>query len=97
MAQEVLLDNYLQEGNNQLVLATDGSFALKEKDLQLFQNGAANGKQVNICVVGFGDNKNSLQSLKKTAKRFNARYLHIDKSENANDALLDEVKKNSKR
>lgn len=97
MAQNVLLENYLPDGNNQLVLATDGSFALKEKDLQLFQNGAVNGQPVNICVVGFGNNKNSLQSLKKTAKRFKARYLHIDKSENANDALLDEVKKNSKR
>ncbi|HZG01767.1 MAG TPA: VWA domain-containing protein, partial [Chitinophagales bacterium] len=97
MAHEVLLENYLDQGNNQLVLATDGSFTLKESDLKLFSNGTIDGKPLNICVTGFGQNKDAIKSLRKTSKRFNGKFIHIDKSEHATNALLDEVKQNSRK
>jgi len=96
-AHDVLFDNYLPDGNNQLVLATDGSFSLKESDLQLFNSGTENDRPVNVCVAGFGRNEEALKSLKKTSKRFSGRFVRIDRSEQATDALLDEVKKNSRR
>ena len=97
MAHDVLLENYLDQGNNQLVLATDGSFTLKESDLKLFNNGTIDGKPLNICVTGFGHNKDAIKSLKKTSKRFNGKFIHIDKSEQATNALLEEVKQNSRK
>jgi uncharacterized protein YegL len=96
ITHEVLIDNYISGGNNQIVMATDGAFELKEKDLALFNNGTAEiDKQVNFSILGFGKSKDARKALKKIADKFRGSFIYISSSDDAEKALLNEIKRNS--
>lgn len=98
LAHDVVIDNYITDGNNQLIIATDGSFSLTEKDLNLFRDGTANNKPLTVLVIGFGKNKDAQKGLREMARKFQGSYTLIRKDqEESNRALLEEIKKNSRK
>lgn len=97
MAYDVVTEHYISNGNNQLIIASDGAFTLKEKDLNLFKGGAANNQPLIVSVIGFGKNKDAQKGLKDMAKQFKGSYIHISNPGDAERALLDEIKKNSRK
>lgn len=98
LAHDVVFDNYITDGNNQLIIATDGSFSLTEKDLNLFRDGTANNKPLTVLVIGFGKNKDAQKGLREMARKFQGSYTLIRKDqEESNRALLEEIKKNSRK
>lgn len=97
MAYDVVTEHYISNGNNQLIIATDGAFTLKEKDLNLFKGGAANNQPLTVSIIGFGKNKEAQKGLKDMARQFKGSYIHIADAGEADRALLDEIKKNSRK
>ncbi len=97
LAYDVVTEHYISSGNNQLIIASDGAFTLKEKDINLFKGGAANNQPLTVSVIGFGKNKDAQKSLKQMAKQFHGNYIYIANSGDAERALLDEIKKNSRK
>jgi Ca-activated chloride channel family protein len=97
LSYDVMVENYITNGNNQLIIATDGAFTLKEKDLNLFNGGAANNQPIKVSIIGFGKNKDAQKGLRQMAKQFKGSYIYIANSNDAERALLDEIKKNSRK
>ncbi len=97
LAYDIVTEHYINDGNNQLIIATDGVFALKDKDLNLFKGGAAKNQPLTVSVIGFGKNKDAQKSLKEISKQFHGSYIHITNADEADRALLDEIKRNSRK
>ncbi len=96
-AYELAWDNYKSDGNNQVIIATDGQFNSpdfsEKKLLTLIQDNALKG--VSLTIIGFGNNSQSRSRMTKMAKIGMGNYLHISDESSVNQILIDEIKKNS--
>lgn len=91
---EVALKHYLSDGNNQIILATDGKFRFSEEDQQKFLTRQGNQKVI-LSTVAFGHDKDALENLQSIAKRGNGSFIHIKNRAKAKEALLNEIKDKS--
>lgn len=91
---DVALKNYIQNGNNQIILATDGKFRFYPDDqkLYLFKQG---DKQVKLSTMAFGNDKDALKNLKEIAEIGKGNFIHIKNRSKAKEQLLEEIKQNS--
>jgi Mg-chelatase subunit ChlD len=91
---DVALKNYIEGGNNQIMLATDGKFRFDPEDQQTYitKQGI---KQVKLTTIAFGEDKEAMKNLKEIAKIGNGNFIHIKSKIKAKDQLLTEVKENS--
>lgn len=94
MAYATAVSNYIEGGNNQVILATDGIFKLTANDEKLFASDST--KKVKLSVLGFGKDKWSLDKLRLLAKKTGGNFIHITDSETS-VALLEEIKTNSRK
>jgi len=92
---DVLLRNYIEGGNNQILMATDGQFNFYEKDEQEFHNKQI-GKPIVLSTIGFGNEKKALQNLKGIAAKGNGSFIHIKNSKQSAEMLLEEIRKRSR-
>lgn len=98
LAHKMVTDNYIDGGNNQIILATDGTFHIHDKDMDLFlKNDAQVHKHIMVTILGFGNDKDSLHQLKKLSSTLDGHYIYITDEDEAKDVLLKEIKKNSRR
>jgi Ca-activated chloride channel family protein len=83
MAYEEALKNYIQDGNNRVIMGTDGDFnvGLTDTDAicEFVQNYAAKGIYITICGFGSGNLNDSM--MEKVSNSGNGTYEYID-SEN---------------
>jgi len=91
---DVALKNYIEEGNNQIMLATDGKFRFDPEDQQTYiiKQGI---KHVTLTTIAFGEDKEAMKNLKEIAKIGNGNFIHIKNKLKGKDQLLEEVKRNS--
>lgn len=91
---DVALKNYIPNGNNQIILATDGKFRFYPDDqkLYLFKQG---DKQVKLSTMAFGNDKDALKNLKEIAEIGKGNFIHIKNRSKAKEQLLEEIKQNS--
>ncbi|MBK8808241.1 MAG: VWA domain-containing protein [Bacteroidales bacterium] len=91
-------NNFKPNGNNQLILATDGEFSgAQQSEIQLIEQIQSHvSKGIIMSIVGFGNDKESLDRLKKMAKIGGGQFLHIQNNEQSMQLLVDEIKENSK-
>ncbi len=91
-------NNYISNGNNQIILATDGEFRNNDTQLkELNDYVRRKGKKgILLSVVGFGQNKDAARLMRRLAYSGQGEYVNVEHAEDAEDVLLDEVKKNSK-
>ncbi len=94
MAYKLLKESYLEGGNNQLVLATDGIFKLSPKDEILISSDSL--KQINFSILSFGTDKWALDRLRILAQKNNGNFMFIN-NEDATATLLEDVKLKSKK
>ncbi len=93
MAYEVAMDNFIEGGNNRVIMATDGdlnvgisdpdeleSFIEKKKDSGVF-----------LSVLGFGDGNYKDDRLERLADCGNGNYSYIDSKTEARKVLVDEM------
>ncbi len=91
---EVALKHYLGNGNNQIILATDGKFRFTEEDQQKFLTRQGSQKVI-LSTVAFGHDKDALANLQNIAKTGNGSFIHIKNRAKAKEALLNEIKDKS--
>lgn len=87
------INNYIENGNNQIILITDGKFNFYPDDQKLYQTKQGN-KIVKLSTVALGNDKEALKNLKEIAKIGKGNFIHINKRY-AKLQLLEEIKNNS--
>jgi len=97
-AYQVAKENFIDGGNNQVIIATDGAFNLDKGDKGILENVAANLKKgVTISVVGVKNEKWTVESMSDIATTGNGHYIHIQSYQQAKSVLMDEIKLNSRK
>lgn len=89
LAYSVALDNFIQGGNNRVILATDGDFnvglASDNELVNLIENKRRSG--VFLSVLGFGTGNYNDSMMEKLADKGNGNYAYIDSDDEARKAL----------
>jgi len=97
-AYGISLENYIINGNNQLILATDGLFERKEhQDESLFKivRTNKNNEKIKFSVIGFGDDKEAIRKMKRLANEGSGNYIYIPDENAASETLIEEIKQHS--
>ena len=93
-----LFDQLIPEGNNQLIIATDGKFnssKFSEKDaVKLVKSNSDKG--IVLSIIGFGEDKEATRLMRKLAKEGKGSFMQINKGENPTELLADEIKNRSR-
>lgn len=84
--------NFIDDGNNEIILVTDGQFSLSAEDRKRIEDNS----RIILSVVGLGNDRNALTNLKKLAASSNGSFIRIRNAESGTEALLEEVKERSK-
>lgn len=94
-----LFDQLIPDGNNQLIIATDGKFnssKFSEKDaVKLVRSNSDKG--IVLSIIGFGEDKEATRLMRKLAKEGNGSFMQINKGENPTELLADEIKNRSRK
>jgi Ca-activated chloride channel family protein len=94
-----LFDQLIPDGNNQLIIATDGKFnssKFSEKDaIQLVKSNSDKG--IVLSIIGFGEDREATRLMRKLAKEGNGSFLQINEGENPTELLAEEIKNRSRR
>jgi len=87
-------DNLITNGNNQVIIATDGMFngpGFSEDDMiNLVEK--YRGKKIKLSVMAFGKDKAAAKVMKEMADAGDGNLLKIEPSEKDSEVLLEEVK-----
>lgn len=95
-SEAILVKNYISEGNNQMLLATDGKFNFYSEDEKKFEE-QQTGHPIVMSVIGFGNDKDAIKNLKEIANKGKGSFMHVKKKTNLDEILMNEVKERSKR
>ena len=97
-AYKVAEDNYIEKGNNEVIIATDGAFHLSGKGGEILETVAKyRDKGIRMSVVGIKNDKYAAKSMKKIAETGNGNYINISNYSEAKTLLLDEIKTQSRK
>lgn len=91
---DVAIENYISNGNNQIILATDGKFRFYPDDQKLYISKQGD-KQVKLSTMAFGNDKDAIKNLKEIAEIGKGHFIHIKNRSKAREQLLEEIKQNS--
>ncbi|HSK74070.1 MAG TPA: VWA domain-containing protein [Pyrinomonadaceae bacterium] len=93
LAYTVALNNFIQGGNNRVILATDGDFnvglSTDDELVKLIENKRQSG--IFLSVLGFGTGNLNDSMMEKLANKGNGNYAYIDSQEEARKALGEQV------
>ena len=95
-AYQVARSNKIIDGNNQVIIATDGGFILKGNDI--LSNVALNyAKGISISVLGVKNKITTVRSMSSIASTGHGNYIHIENYSQAKKVLMNEIKNNSRK
>ena len=98
-AYKSLFDQLITDGNNQMIIATDGKFnssKFSEKDaIDLVRTNSDKG--IILSIIGFGEDREAIKLMRRLAKEGNGSFLQINKGENPTELLADEIKLRSSK
>jgi len=92
-AYKTAMNNYKQGGNNEIVIATDGVFRVSEKDRIAKQVQKIKRKKIVLSVVGIKTREYAGKTLRKMAEDAGGAYLKIEKFEDSENALIEEIRR----
>ena len=85
--------NFITDGNNQVIIATDGLFSPGYSENDMFKLvGEQSRKGIILSVVGFGKDENAFKMMKKMAVRGKGNFIHIPDAQSAKEHLIVEIK-----
>ena len=97
-AYQVARDNFMQDANNQVIIATDGAFNIEKSDKAIVNDVAANYKKgVSMSVLGVKNEKWTVSSMTAMAEAGGGNYLHIETFVQAKAVLMNEIKAKSRK
>lgn len=89
LAYRIAQENFIENGNNRIILATDGDFNLgltsDEELVRLIEQKRKTG--IFLSVLGFGTGNTNDSMMEKLADKGNGNYAYIDSSDEARKAL----------
>ena len=91
---DLALKHYIPDGNNQLLLATDGKFRFYSEDQQIYAQKRGD-KLIKLTTIAFGNDKEAIKNLKEIAEIGKGHFIHIKNRNKAQEQVLDEIKENS--
>lgn len=91
---DVAIKNYISNGNNQIILATDGKFRFYPDDQKKYSLNKAD-KNIKLSTMGFGNDKDAMKNLKEIAEIGKGNFIHIKNRNKAKEQLMEEIKENS--
>lgn len=96
-AYELALKQYIPNGNNQVILATDGEFSEKNVSDEYYQQFIGNyaNKGIRLSIIGFGINTEAIERMKKMSTSGKGSYTHVSAEKTIKDALIEEIKTRS--
>jgi Ca-activated chloride channel homolog len=94
LAYKVADENYIRGGNNRIILATDGEFALNDEALQLIEKFSKD--DIFLTVFNFGKGAGTSKNLERLAALGKGNYSYISK-ENVDLKLIREAKAKKKK
>lgn len=93
LAYRIARDNYIRNGNNRVILATDGDFNVGMKNdyelVQLIESKRREG--VFLSILGFGSGNYKDAKMEKIADNGNGNYYYIDSLEEGRKILVSEL------
>jgi Ca-activated chloride channel family protein len=93
LAYQVAKDNFIQNGNNRVILATDGDFNVglssDEQLVRLIEQKRQTG--IFLSVFGFGTGNTNDSMMEKLADKGNGNYAYIDSQNEAKKALGEQI------
>lgn len=97
-AYQVARSNFIEGGNNQVIIATDGAFNLNSSKSSVLEDVAENLERgVTISVVGVKNERKTVKSMKAIAETGKGNYIHIESYAQAKPLLMNEIKLNSRK
>ena len=95
-SQDIIQKHFIKEGNNQIILATDGKFRFYSDDQKKW-NAKQADKKIILTTVAFGNDKEAIKNLKDIAILGEGSFIHFKKKSGNDEKLLEEIKLRSKR
>ena len=96
LAYEQAVKSFIPNANNQIIMITDGGFNRGEINVSRMVKKYLK-KGITISVVGVKNRDIEIDSMKDVARKGKGHYIHINAMDNAIQALITEIKLNSKR
>ena len=98
LAYDLAKEHFIDGGNNQIILATDGAFRVSGKDRKMIRSSAESPTQKLILTsIGFGEKEDALGMLGELSQLGGGRLIVVHNAHEADRALLDEIKQRSKK
>lgn len=95
LAYKLAQDNFIEGGNNQVIIATDGAF--DQEGGRIIKDVEKNAKKgISISVVGVVNERWTVKSMTAIAEKGQGNYIHIETYEQSRLLLLEEIKQNSR-
>jgi len=101
MAYSTIQENFINTGNNQIIVATDGLFNQynaknREEDLLDMIKNNADEKDIKVSVIAFGEDKKATSVMKKLARLGDGNFIPMNtKTKEELGILVDEIKQQS--
>jgi len=93
-SQQLAQKHYIKNGNNQIIIATDGEFKFEQEDYVTWKKRQAD-KKIILSTVAFGIEKNALRNLREIAYKGEGSFIQINQKTGSEEKLLDEIKMRS--
>lgn len=89
---------FINDGNNVVILATDGAFRIVDKELNAEELVITNAnKGIKLSVVGLGSDEAALTNLREIAQKGKGEYFKMSEQESSQQALINIIKSLSRR
>lgn len=95
-AYNLAAESWIDGGNNQVILATDGVFRVNKKDRKRIALAGQNQTPI-LSVAAFGTDEKALQMLQNLSNEGKGSFMKIDSGDDATQILLDEIRKRSRK
>ena len=88
---------YINGGNNQIILATDGKFTGGNQQPQELQNMISNyaEKGIILSIIGFGVDEDAKMFMRGMAELGKGTYIHVSTKDDVSDTFINEIKSKS--
>jgi len=98
LAYELADELYIEGGNNQIILATDGNFGVRNAERKIIEARARDPQRpLTLSVLAYGEQQEYHKRLKHLTEMGNGSFIHVKKAGNAETLLLEEIKMQAAR
>ncbi len=95
-SQQIAQKHFIPNGNNQIIIATDGMFKFEKQDQDLW-NERQGEKPIIISTLCFGSDKDAVRNLKSLARKGKGNFIQILSKAESRQKLLEEIQNQSRR